>query len=293
MFRGIFMIKREQIIHFFYVKKFLNLKSKTQLGIASGAILIFLIGCFLLIHHSRNKIHDLPAIMESGRLTVLTDSSSTGFKVKGDRASGFQYELVKAFADSLGLELVISEQNDLKTGIQGLKNGDYDVIASFIPITTELKNDALFTIPLITSRQALVQRLNADSAQTKLITKHIQLANDTIYISENSPYKMRLLHLSNEIANPIHIIEMKNASPEQLVHLVAIGKIKFTICDEQLAQKIKMKYPNLDMSLPIGFAQQQAWAVHPKSTKLLQKLNEFLNDFIGSSAYWKIYRKYY
>ena len=86
---------------------------------------------------------------------------------------------------------------------------------------------------------------------------------------------------------------MKSKSTEQIVHLVALGKIKYTICDEQIAQQFKLQYPNIDVSLPIGFEQEQAWAVHSGSPKLLEELNSFLNDFIGSSAYWKIYRKYY
>jgi len=287
------MIKKiEPIIRFFDVKKFLNLKRKTQIGIVLGTVAM-LIALFLLIHHSKNRIHDLPAIIESGRLTVLTDSSSTGFSVKGDSVSGFQYEIIKAFADSLGLELVISEQNDLKSGIEDLKNGDYDVIASFIPVTTQWKDEIAFSTPIQTSRQVLVQRLKRDSLKQNIISKHFQLANDTIYIPENSPFKMRLQHLSNEIADSILLIEMRRMSSEQMVHLVAVGKIKYTICDEQFARKLKIKYPNLDVSMPIGFAQQEAWVVNPNSKELLDKLNDFLADFIGSSAYWKIYRKYY
>jgi membrane-bound lytic murein transglycosylase MltF len=286
------MIKKEEIFRLFNGKKFLNLKRKTQIRIFSGAVAILLV-ITLLIHNFKARIHDLPAIIESGRLTVLTDSSSNGFSVKGDSVSGFQYEIIKAFADSLGVELVISEQNDFKNGLDGLKSGDYDIFASLTPVTTEWKNEATFTIPIFTSRQVLVQRLKPDSAKLKQVIKHIQLANDTIYIPRNSPFKMRLQNLSNEIANPIEIIEMKNLSSEQMVHLVAIGKIKCTICDEQFAKKLKKKYPNIDISLPIGFTQQQAWVVHPQSKQLLKKLNEFLDDFIGSSAYWNIYRKYY
>jgi len=287
------MIKKlESILGFFDVKKFLSLKRKYQIGIGVGLILVILT-TFLLIHSRKAKIHDLPTILDTGRLTVLTDSSSTGFSVNGGVVSGFQYEIIKAFADTLGVELVISEQNDFKNGIDGLKSGDYDVIASFTPITTEWKSDVLYTNPIFNSREVLVQRVKADSLKSKVIALHLQLANDTIYIPRNSPFKKRLQSLSNEIASPIEIIEMSNMSSEQMVHLVAVGKIKSTICDEQFAQKLKQKYPNIDISLPIGFTQQQAWVVHPKSTKLLEKLNEFLDDFVGSSDYWRIYRKYY
>ena len=268
---------------------------KILIGIAgvSFVALVILLSSFFLNHHSKNQIHDLPDILKSGRLSVLTDSSSIGFSIKDDTVSGFQYEIVKAFADSLGLELVISEKNDVKDCMENLGNGNYEIIANFIPVTTEWKKKALFTIPFFTTREVLVQRKRTDFSPFDFISKHSDLANDTIFIPVNSPFKMRLNHLSDEIAEPIHIFEMKNKSSEQMVRMVALGKIKLTICDEQFAQRLKLKYPNIDVTLPIGFAQQKAWVVHLNSPKLLEKLNEFLDDFIGSSAYWNIYRKYF
>lgn len=271
----------------------MNRKILTGIACIAFISLVILLSTLIWKHHSKNQNHDLPGILNSGRLSVLTDSSSIGFSIKGDSVSGFQYEIVKAFADSLGLELVISEKNDLKDCMDGLNSGDYDIIANFIPVTTEWKKNALFTTPFFTSREVLVQQLTVGKSHSILIKKHSELANDTIYIPVNSPFKMRLIHLSNEIAEPIHILEIKNKSSEQMVRMVANGKIKLTICDEEFANRLKLKYPNIDVSLPISFSQQQAWVVHPSSPKLLKKLNEFLGDFIGSSAYWNIYRKYY
>ncbi len=268
------------------------MRKRFQIGTIISVLVIFF-GIIVWYHHVRSQIHDLPSIMKSGRLSVLTDSSRLGFATNGDSVYGFQYEIVKAFADTLGLELVMTKQSDLKACMEDLKSGDYDIIASFIPITSEWKKEALFTMPLFTSRQVLVQRLNPDTIKTKFITKHFQLLNDTICIPYNSPYKMRLNHLSDELAGPIHILEIKDLSSEQIVKLVSDGKIKYTICDEQFAKRLKIQYPNIDISLPIGFEQQQAWVVHIKSPLLLAKLNEFLEDFIGSEAYWDIYRKYF
>jgi membrane-bound lytic murein transglycosylase F len=257
-----------------------------------GAVILF-IAVIFFIRNSRQKISDLPEILDSGRLSVLTDSSSIGFCKTAGTVSGFQYEIVKAFADTMGLELVISEQNDFKYCIDGLKSADYNLIANFTPITTEWNKEILFTNSLLSSRQVLVQRYTNDSLKLKHVNRHADLANDSIYIPLNSPFKLRLNHLSDEIASPITIIEVKNKSSEQMVKLVASGKIKYTICDELFAKKLKLQYPNLDVSLPVGFNQELAWAVHPKSRKLLAELNDFLSDFIGSSAYWDIYNKYY
>lgn len=268
------------------------MRIKIQIGIVL-VVLLLLFAAILRIKDVRSRIHDLPSIMESGRLSVLTDSSRLGFSVKGDSVFGFQYEIVKVFADTLGLELVISEKTDLKACLKDLKSGDYDVIANFIPITTEWNKEALFTIPLLTSRQVLVQRILEDSTQSVGITNQLQLANDSVYIPLHSPFKMRMKHLSDEIADTINIFEVKNVGSEQLVRMVSQSKIKYTICDEQFARRLKHQYPNIDISIPIGFEQHLSWVVHPKSPLLLEKLNAFLDDFIGSPAYWKIYRKYY
>ncbi len=255
--------------------------------------LIVLISIVLWFRYSQKNIHDLPAILESGRLSVLSDSSSIGFSVNGETVSGFQYEIVKAFADSMGLELVISEQNDIKACVEAVQSGDYNLIAAFMPVTSEWKNELAFTKPLFSARQMLVQALSNDSLATKRIKTHFDLANDTVFLPMNSPHKIRLKNLSNELAEKIYLVEVKNASTQQMVRMVATGKIKQTICDEQLARKLQVQYPNLDVSLPIGFTQEQAWAVHPTAPRLLEKLNDFLSDFLGSSAYWEIYRKYY
>lgn len=268
------------------------MRKKVQVGILTGLLVLF-IGSVFLFHRPNRQIRDLPFILKSGRLAVLTHGNSMGFFVNGDSVSGFQYEIIKAFADSLGVELVVTEQNDLKSCISELQNGDYDVIANFLPITTEWKKEISFTIPIFSSHQVLVQRISNDSSDSVKIKKQNELANDSIYISANSPFKMLLEHLSDDIADTIHILEIKNQSTEEMVRLVAAGKIKYTICDEQFAKKFKLQYPNIDVSLPIGFTQQLAWAVHPESPLLLEKLNAFLDDFIGSSDYWAIYRKYY
>lgn len=268
----------------------MNKKLKT--GISIGT-LILLICIFFLFKHVHQQKHDLRGIIESGRLTVVTESSSSGLLVNGDTVSGFQYEIIKAFADTLGVELVVTEQNDMKKCVEGLENGDYDLIANFIPTTTQWKNELLYSDPIFTSHQVLVQHMISDSSRVNVLTKQTQLANDTVYIAVNSPNKILLEHLSNDIAAPIHIIEKKNMNAERLIRLVAEGKIKNTICEVQLAERFKNQYGNIDIAMPIGFAQQQVWAVPVKSVQLLEKLNAFLYDFVGSSDYWKIYSKYY
>ena len=269
--------------------KVLSLRWKLILGGGVVAVLVIVIFSWI----ASFKIHDLEDVVDSGRLIVVTDSSSIGFAINKDSVYGFQYEIIKAFADSLGVELEISEQNDVQKSIEDLKKGNYDIVANLIPMTSDLKVGVLFSKPILSSRQVLVQRLPADSLQPMPVRKQYELANDTIYVPYNSVYKMRIENLADEIADSIHIFEVKNVSVETMVRMVSLGRIKNTICSAQLAEKLKRQYPNIDITLPIGFTQEHAWVLNTNSPDLAAKLNEFLSDFVGSSTYWELYRKYF
>jgi membrane-bound lytic murein transglycosylase F len=268
------------------------MKFKANYIIISGIIMLFSITLFSCKKIKTEYPHDLNDVLDAERLAVISDSSSMGFASLGDSVYGFQYEIIKAFADTLGVELQITKQNDLNESIKSLQKGECDIIANIIPVTTEYKKKLLFSKTLLTTRLMLVQRIQKDTAE-KIIKTQTDLANDTIFLPYNSPYKMRIMNLSDEIADSIHIVEIKNISQEDLIKMVSEGKIKNTICLEHFSRKYLIRYQNLDFSLPLGFSQNYSWAVHASSTKLMNELNDFLDDFIGSSAYWKLYRKYF
>jgi membrane-bound lytic murein transglycosylase F len=265
---------------------------RKRIALLSVEVIILIVIALLVFSHFKNRKHDLPQILESGRLYVLTDSSSLGFCKNGGKVGGFQYEIIKAFADTLGVELVVTVENDLVKGVELLKSGDYNLIASMLPITSERKTDVRFSMPLQWSSLVLVQIIMPDSG-TVTHTNVLDLAGDTLAVSVHSPHQLRIAHLSDEIAQPIHIKEYKSKSEEQLVEQVSLHKIKMTVCDENSAKAYKRKYPNIDVSLPLGFSQPMGWAAHSSSQQLMDELNDFLDEFVGSSAYWEIYRRYY
>lgn len=255
-------------------------------------IVLGIIAVFYFVDTLKYRERDLSQIIKSGRISVVTDSSSMGFSLKKDSVYGFQFEIIKLFADSLGVELQISEQNDLKESIEGLISGEYDIVANIVPFTSEFKDKVLFSKSIISTRQVLVQTISSDSLSKLAIQKQLDLANDTVFLPLNSPYKMRIKNLSDEIAAKICIVELKNVSTESLVRMVSEGRLKNTICSEELAKKLQKQYPNIDISLALGFNQNHGWLVNINSPQLLEKLNYFLTDFMGSTAYWELYRKY-
>ncbi|MGC3979238.1 MAG: transporter substrate-binding domain-containing protein [Paludibacteraceae bacterium] len=272
----------------------LSKRNKTGLGVIV-VILAFVFLLVLLRNHSETLpvLKSLHKVESSGRLRVVTDGSSLGFKVIGNKLTGFNYELAKAFADSMGLELEVVLNNDFDSCVTELSEGNCDIAALCIPTTANLKTRVAFSAPIYSSRQVLVQCAYSDSVIHNIIFEQRYLSKDSICISKDSPHRFRLENLSNEIAKPIKIVELEGKTTEDLVKMVAEGKIKYTICDELQARKLQKTYSNIDIDMAVGFNQPLAWAVSSKSKELLTKLNDFLNDFLVSSDYWEIYRRYF
>jgi len=129
----------------------------------------------------------------------------------------------------------------------------------------------------------LVQRKldEADTTQV-FIGNQIDLANKTVYVTQNSAAILRLKNLSEEIAEPIHIQETLDNSSEKLIDMVCNKEIDYAVVDKALAKKIAAQTPEIDYSIDIGFNQLQAWAVRPASPMLLDSLNVWITDFINS-----------
>jgi membrane-bound lytic murein transglycosylase F len=206
--------------------------------------------------------------------------------------------MLQALADSLDVELKLECEPDLKKAIKKLRQGKCHLIAHILPVTTQYENKICFSAPIFRTYPVLVQGKRILDEKKAFISDQYDLSNDTIHIQTHSAHKMRLEHLSDEIANPIHIVETPNKTALELVEMVARGEIKYTVAPRTFAEILQKEYPEIDTSLPVGFTQEYAWAVHPDATLLQIKVNLFLHNYLEHDhaaekrSYLALYSKY-
>jgi membrane-bound lytic murein transglycosylase F len=180
-----------------------------------------------------------------------------------------------------------------------LQKGEADLIAQNLTITSERRSYVDFTRPLLQSRQVLIQRkpenwkqMNSREFEASIVSNPVSLSGKTVYVMRGSAFKARLLNLSEEIGGEIHVIEV-DESIEQLIYLVSIGEIPFTVSDEVIARVNSKYYPDVDISLPLSLQQDMAWAVRKGSTTLLEELNTWLGDFSQTRKFKELYARYF
>ncbi|SCD20904.1 YfhD proteins [Proteiniphilum saccharofermentans] len=245
---------------------------------------------------SRNTFmapRDYNEIISSGELNVVTDYNSIGLYASGDSLQGFQREMILALEKEWGIKVNLFLENSLDENLEGLLTIRYDLVARNIPVNIQLKDTFAFTNPITLNKQVLVQRKQEYNDSVEPIRQHLDLAGKTIRVANDSPVILRLNNLSHEIGDTIFIVEDPTYETEQLVMMVASGDIDFTVCDEKMAIQLAKVLPEIDIETDISFTQLESWSVRKDSPVLLDSLNSWLDRFKTTSAFKRIYRKYY
>lgn len=238
--------------------------------------------------------HDLPAILKRGKLVVLAENSSTSFFIYKGKKMGFEYELLREFAEDLGISLEVKILTDLDEMTNQLNAGQGDVLACNISVTRDRQDNMLFSTPFFQTNQVLIQRKEGPDNHAAFITDPIQLAKKKVSVWKHSSYFQRLMNLQDEIGDTIYIHPTQgHQGVEELIELVSDGQIDYTVAEKNIAMINNQYYDNIDANLAISFKQNIAFAL-PKDAPLLKKrLDKWLKKFMQKETFAYIKRKYF
>ena len=141
-------------------------------------------------------------------------------------------------------------------------------------------------------RNKYIEAFEAGQIATKNVPEF--RAGDTLRVAVKiiEGDKQRIQNLAKEIGDSIFIVEINEISIDSLFYKVANAEIDFTVCEKVVASIEKKKYPTLDTETAIGFKQNYAWAIRQNSSELQDSVNNWLNYFLETKEYNRIYQKY-
>lgn len=244
---------------------------------------------------------DLPEILKKGKLTVLAENSSTSFFIYRGKRMGFEYELLKEFANEIGVALEVKIVGNLDNLIQMLNDGEGDIIACNYTVTRERSKLIDFSVPILRTSQVLIQRKPEgwEKMKPEVLSKYLirdpsQLARKKILVWKNSSYYQRLSHLQEEIGDTIFIEEADGLlSTEEMIEMVSEGLIDYTVAEENIARVNERFFDNLDIKTPLSVKQKIAFGLRKSSPLLNAKLDKWLSQFMAKKTYRYIKSKYF
>jgi membrane-bound lytic murein transglycosylase F len=209
---------------------------------------------------------------------------------------GFQLSLLRSFAGYLDVPLKIIATNDISKLYYYLDLNLGDVIACNLPVTGEGKRMVHFSQTLLETRLVLVQRKSTGSKNpgaAKMVRSPSDFSGDTLYLQRNLFEKPLLARFLRRAGRNLTVIEEPEKNTEQLIGMVAEGKIDYTICDENVAMMVNRAYPNLDAEYSISGFHNYGWAVVHSSDSLLMKINQWITEIKKTRELKQTYLTYY
>lgn len=244
---------------------------------------------------------DMDRIRARGKLIAITGYDANSYFLYKGQPMGYEYELIKRFAESMDLQLELVIARNKADIFEMLDREEGDMLAANLTVTKQRVSKYHFTEHLSTTRQVLVQKkpdnwrkMKLHQIDRALIRSQIDLIGKQVHVRKATSYFSRLQNLSEEIGGDIDIVEVPgDVSTDELIWQVAEGVIPYTVADENIALINQAYLPDIDIATPLSFPQRIAWAVRQTSTKLLDAANAWIRQARKTSDYHAIYNRYY
>lgn len=241
---------------------------------AAYALVIFLLLCIpaLLSWNSKTQ---LGAIIESGRLKLVTRNSPNTYFIEKGTPAGFEYDLAKAYADHLGvnLELVLPDSfSDIFTTMEA-KDGH--IAGAMLTVTQERERSFEFTQPYLHTTTALVYRVTQGKPAPKGIEDLINSKRKLVVLANSS--HAELLQSLKEQHPELTWEETEELSSIELLEKVHTKEIDYTVTDAVAFGSQKSFFPGLQKAFDLDNPQPLAWMLAPHYDQTLKdSINRFL-----------------
>ncbi len=230
----------------------------------------------------------LQHIRDAGVLHVLTRNAATTYFVGPRGSEGLEYDLVKAFANHLGVSLKISVEDNLKTMLSQVQDNEVDFAAAGLTITAEREKILRFS----DSYQSITQQLvyNRSFPRPKnmeaVVEGMMEVMADSSHVEKLKELKKKYPRLSWD--------ENRDIDSAELLTLVAEGLIDFTVADSNEFLLTRRFHSNLRTAFDVSEPQKLAWAfAKDGDNSLYIEANKFLKAYKKSGQLAKLIKRHY
>lgn len=255
------------------------------------SIVLLFVGCNRDVKN--DKEDTLSIIKSRGMLNVSLDYNATSYFIYRGYPMGFQLELIKQFAETLGVDVHVVPSNSIPNNLNLLKNFQIDIIASDLTPDEAYGQNVLFSEPWLYSGQILVQRKDHAESGDTYIDSVAELKGKTIYVKNQSSAFFTVEKLNQRLSNALVIKTMDSVDDEELMAMVSRGEINYAVCPAFRTQVCDIFYKNLDFHLVLTDSQPVCWAFRSTSDSLSMLLNRWMSNVKNTRQYQSLYEKYF
>ncbi len=248
--------------------------------------LFIAISLSLIVACSDTKLQ-LEKIKERGELRVLSRYGLTSYYLKGDEVTGFEYDLAKRFAKRLDVQLKMINPDDTGTFLKMIGQGKADIAAG-MAVMPARENSVRFgpvyqeIVQQLVYRQGTTRPKNLNSLRSGVL----EVVADSSHVEQ--------LKLYQNILTDLDWIENTELNSGDLLELVQLKLIDYTIADSNEVDVHLNLFPELRVAFDVSAPHPLAWALPlTNDNSLYNEVTAFFNELEKSGELAQLIEKHY
>lgn len=195
----------------------------------------------------------LDRIQQEQVLHVVTHPAPTVYVEEGGQASGFEYDMVRLFADHLGVELRLEVVDDLPELFDRLDQGHTHFAAAGLGIDTNLSERYEQGPAYLRTRPIVVYRAGNSRPEGPG-----DLVDQSIMVRSGGPHEHRLERI-REVHPDLEWESRPDVDATELLHRVHEGELDLAIISANELQVNKVYFNQVREAFPLDSTQPIAW----------------------------------
>ncbi|NND45456.1 MAG: membrane-bound lytic murein transglycosylase MltF [Xanthomonadales bacterium] len=219
--------------------------------------------------------HDAPTrieqVLQRGSITMLTRNGASSYFLGAEGETGPEYELVRAFAGHLGVDVEVHVADAFHRLADLLEDEQGDLIAANLTRTPSREKTFRFGPDYDEAVTEVVYRRGTPRPRSLE-----DLVGRKVEVIAGSSYEELLEAAADEVPG-LAWTAREDAGMEDLLLAVAEGKIDATLVDSNILRINKQFYPRVNRGFSLEQTQPQAWAFRKDNDdSLVQQAHRFM-----------------
>ena len=260
-------------------------KTAKQIWVVSITLLLLITSTIVWWFLGQKSVLD--EIKKNKELVVLTRNAPTTYYFGRSGPEGPEYDLVRAFAEYLGVKTRFETYDNISEVLAALKRGEGDLAAAGLTRTEIREQQFLFGPAYQTVQQQVVCR------RGEVIPGTLdELSNIELTVIENSSYAERLNELKADYPE-LNWSASTTLNTEEILAEVWEKKRQCTLADSNIVAINQRYYPELSVAFPIAEEQQLTWVMRADSQTLQVATHEWFGQFEREGKPAQVLHRYY
>ncbi|MCK9237854.1 MAG: membrane-bound lytic murein transglycosylase MltF [Thiopseudomonas sp.] len=234
----------------------------------------------------------LEKIKEQGTLHVITRNTPATYFQDKNGETGFEYELVKRFAEHLGVELAIETADNIEQLFTRLQDPAGPVLlAAGITYSPRREHQASFTEGYLEVVPQVIynSRTKRPKQAKDLIGKRILIVKDSVHEERLLQLQQDYPELSFEVSDQVETID--------LLHMVDEKQIDATLVNSNELAMNQVYFPNIQLAFSLNPSMELQWAVNRAFTatddSLITEINTFFSQLEQEETVSQLSERYF